>query len=182
MLTMLKYFLTAVEALCCLLLLVVILIQKTRSQGMGLAFGANMGEMLFGSQVGNVLTKTTVILAIIFLVNTTLLAFLGAERGVGSVTDRMPGGGAPIRQPVPSEMPVSMSETPAPSPKSEMPVSLSESPAPVSQPEMPVSVSEASAPVSPSESASGKFFLEPSASSQPVADAPTEEDSGDTAK
>ena len=84
----LTYFLVAVEAITSLLLIIVILLQKTKSQGAGLAFGAGVGEQLFGAQVGNVLTRTTVVLTIIFLVNTTLLVKLGLKGGGdSSVTD-----------------------------------------------------------------------------------------------
>jgi len=99
----LMYFLIVVEAIVSFMLIGIILIQKTKSQGMGLAFGSGMGESLFGSQVGNVLTKATVVLSIIFLINTTLLAMLGAGRRTSSVTDSitdtMPA------MPAPAEMP-----------------------------------------------------------------------------
>jgi len=88
--SVLTYALVVVEVLCSILLIGVILIQKTKSQGMGLAFGAGMGETLFGSQMGNVLTKTTVILGIVFLINTTALAFLGARRRESSIADSIP--------------------------------------------------------------------------------------------
>ena len=109
----LKFLLSFVEALCALLLLGVILLQKPKSHGMGMAFGAGVGETLFGSQVGNVLTRTTVILAVVFLVNTTLLALVGNPRGGGgSVTDTIPGHGGAAPSPVPSEMPVNVPEQP----------------------------------------------------------------------
>ena len=92
MLTALKYFLVAVEIITCLLLLVVILVQRTKNQGLGMALGGAMGESMFGAQMGNVLTKTTVVLAIIFLVTTTLLAMIGARTsgGESSVVDKSP--------------------------------------------------------------------------------------------
>ena len=84
------YLLIVVEILAALLLIGVVLIQKTKSQGMGLAFGAGMGESLFGAQVGNVLTKVTVMLAAIFLANTTVLAYLSRNRAEGeSVTSKV---------------------------------------------------------------------------------------------
>jgi preprotein translocase subunit SecG len=98
LLTILTYVLTLIEILSCVLLVGIILLQKPRGQGSGLAFGAGMGESLFGSQVGNVLTRTTVILGVVFLVNTALLAVLGsrgsAER---SVVDRLPPPAAPVQ-------------------------------------------------------------------------------------
>ena len=70
------HFLLAVEAVVCLMLIGIILIQKSKGQGLGLSFGSGAAESVFGGQMGNVLTRTTVILAIVFLVNTTLLAIL----------------------------------------------------------------------------------------------------------
>jgi preprotein translocase subunit SecG len=81
--------LVIVEVLVCVLLIGVILLQKSRSHGAGMAFGAGMGESLFGAQAGNVLTRATVILGIVFLVNTVALALLQSKRGVRSVADRV---------------------------------------------------------------------------------------------
>lgn len=82
----LKVLLIALEIMCSFLLIGAVLLQRTKGQGMGLAFGGGMGEALFGAQVGNVLTKATVILITVFVVNTTILALLGV-REAGSVTD-----------------------------------------------------------------------------------------------
>ena len=95
-----------VEAICGVLLVAIILLQKSRSHGAaaGLAFGAGMGESLFGAQATNVLQKITVVLATVFLVNTTLLAFLGSRRhreGGRSVTDSLPS--APIEATTPGQ-------------------------------------------------------------------------------
>lgn len=108
----LTYILVLVEAVVSFLLVGVILIQKTKAQGMGLAFGAGVGETLFGAQVGNVLTRTTVILAIVFLVNTTLLAVIGTARRATSVTDTIEEA-API---VPAAAPAAPWSPPAASP------------------------------------------------------------------
>jgi preprotein translocase subunit SecG len=74
------YVLSFLEVIVCAMLLGIILIQRSKGQGMGAAFGGTMGESLFGTQMGNVLTKATVVLAVIFLVNTTVLARLNAGR------------------------------------------------------------------------------------------------------
>jgi preprotein translocase subunit SecG len=87
MLTFLRYVLVLVEAVCSLLLIGVILMQRSKSQGLGMALGGQMGEALFGARMGNVLTRITVILGIVFLVNTTLLAYIGASNRRVSVTD-----------------------------------------------------------------------------------------------
>lgn len=85
---LLKALLVPVEIITCILLIAIILLQKTKSQGAGgLAFGAGMGETIFGPQVGNVLTKTTIVLGIVFLVNTVALSVLYSQKVVKSVVD-----------------------------------------------------------------------------------------------
>lgn len=74
------YLLTFVEVLTCILLITVILMQKTKNQGAGgLAFGSGMGEQLFGAQAGNVLTRVTSVLLAIFLANTCALSIVGSK-------------------------------------------------------------------------------------------------------
>lgn len=90
-----KAFLIFIEVLSSLLLIGVILLQKAKDEGLGLAFGAGVGESLFGSRAGNVLTKITIGLAIVFLANTLLIGVLVAGHGSGemrSITDRLPSG------------------------------------------------------------------------------------------
>ena len=69
-----KALLILIEIICSILLIVIVLLQRSKSEGLGLAFGSQMGESLFGARAGNVLVKVTVWLGIIFLVNTTVLA------------------------------------------------------------------------------------------------------------
>lgn len=86
-----KVILIVIEVMTSILLIGVILLQKSKDEGLGLAFGAGVGETLFGSRAGNVLTKITIGLAVVFLVNTLLIGVV-LRRGVssGSVTDRLP--------------------------------------------------------------------------------------------
>jgi preprotein translocase subunit SecG len=81
--TFLIVLLRIVEVFVCLLLIGVILLQRTK--GSGATIGGGMGESLFGAQMGNVLTKSTVVLGVIFLVNTLILSLLtrGPVRGTG---------------------------------------------------------------------------------------------------
>jgi preprotein translocase subunit SecG len=75
-------FLIVVEIIVSILLILVILVQPSKSGGLGgAAFGAGggVGEQLFGARTGNVLTKATIVLASIFLLNTLLLAFLYSQ-------------------------------------------------------------------------------------------------------
>ena len=80
----LKGLLVVVEALIGLLVIGLVLLQKARDQGLGLAFGSGVGESIFGSRAGNVLTKGTVWLGSAFMINTVLLAvlFAGKERSL----------------------------------------------------------------------------------------------------
>lgn len=109
-----------VEVLAAFLLIVVILAQKSKDQGLGMAFGGGMGESLFGSRAGNVLTRMTVGLAATFMVTTMLLGILFA-RGTtagGSVMDRadsaaplapaLPMQTAPAELPPASDMPLTV--------------------------------------------------------------------------
>lgn len=80
-----------VEVVSALLLVGIILLQKTKDEGLGLAFGAGVGETLFGSRAGNVLTKITIGLAVVFLVDTLVLGYMASGSVTsGSVTDRLP--------------------------------------------------------------------------------------------
>ncbi len=72
-------FLRVVEVLVCLLLVGVILLQRNKGQGAGVSFGGGSSEAVFGAQAGDVLTRTTVILGIVFLVNTLVLSILIAR-------------------------------------------------------------------------------------------------------
>lgn len=103
--SIIAYLLIIIEVLCSLLLVGVILLQRTKAQGAGMAFGAGVGESMFGSQVGNVLTRTTVILGIIFLVNTAVLVKILPGHRRASLADRIKD--APITAPaVPAPMPI----------------------------------------------------------------------------
>lgn len=85
-----RILLIVVEIVSCLLLIGVILLQQSKSQGMGVAFGGGMSETLFGSRAGNILTKITITLSIIFLANTTLLGIMYTSGGETSLVERAP--------------------------------------------------------------------------------------------
>ena len=74
-------FLYALEVIVCFLLGGVILLQKPKEGGLGVSFGGGMGEALFGAQMGNVLTKGTIILGTVFLLNTLVLSRLTSHSG-----------------------------------------------------------------------------------------------------
>jgi len=74
-------FLYILEVIICFLMGGVILLQKPKGGGLGVSFGGGMGESMFGAQMGNVLTKVTIILAAIFLLNTIALSRLTSGSG-----------------------------------------------------------------------------------------------------
>ena len=82
-LTVLCYTLIVVVAL---LLIGLIMIQPSKSGGMGAAFGG-IGEA-FGGKAGSHLTKTTVVMtAIFFIVALALAAFIGHGGGAKKASD-----------------------------------------------------------------------------------------------
>lgn len=103
----LRVLLIVVEVVTSLLLIGVILLQKTKSEGLGLAFGSGMGETLFGSRAGNVLTKITVTLALVFLANTAILGLLFTNAHETSIIDQR-------TAPLPVAAPAAPAEAPVP--------------------------------------------------------------------
>ena len=128
-LAILKSVLLIVEVLAAFLLVVVILAQKSKDQGLGMAFGSGMGESLFGSRAGNVLTRMTITLATVFMLTTIVLGVLFArgKSGSGSVMDRA------ASQPMAPTAPMAPAQAPAPMMPSDEPVAM-----PVEAPSAPV--------------------------------------------
>lgn len=62
------------------LMMLVILMQRPKSEGLGAAFGGGVTENIFGAQTTNVLTKITGWLAAIFFLLTFLLSILYARK------------------------------------------------------------------------------------------------------
>ena len=114
----LVYFLYVLEVIVCFLMGAVIMLQKPKDGGMGVSFGGGMGEALFGAQMGNVLTKTTVILGAVFLINTLVLSRLtshGSTSVMEGVKTSAPAGeqALPFSQQQRPAAPVSAPITPA---------------------------------------------------------------------
>ncbi|MDQ2868282.1 MAG: preprotein translocase subunit SecG [Verrucomicrobiota bacterium] len=75
--------LLGINMLVALLMVLVILMQRPKSEGLGAAFGGGVTENIFGAQTTNVLTKFTSWLAAIFFILTFLLSILYAKRSAG---------------------------------------------------------------------------------------------------
>ena len=67
-----------------LLMVLVILMQRPKSEGLGAAFGGGVTENIFGAQTTNVLVKFTAYLAAIFFVVTFVLSILYAKQASGN--------------------------------------------------------------------------------------------------
>lgn len=77
-------FCLVVFVLVAALMVLVILMQRPKSEGLGAAFGAGVTENIFGAQTTNVLVKFTTWLAGIFFVLTFALSVLYAHQSTAS--------------------------------------------------------------------------------------------------
>jgi preprotein translocase subunit SecG len=75
--------LLAVWLVVALLMVLVILMQRPKSEGLGAAFGGAVTENIFGAQTTNVLVKFTAWLAAIFFLVTFVLSILYARKSAG---------------------------------------------------------------------------------------------------
>ena len=76
--------LLAVWMIVALLMILVILMQRPKSEGLGAAFGGGVTENIFGAQTTNVLVKFTGYLAAIFFILTFVLSILYAKQASGT--------------------------------------------------------------------------------------------------
>lgn len=130
-------FLYVVEVVACLLLAMVVMIQKPKEGGLGGAIGGGMLEASLGADAGNVLIKTTAILGAVFLINTLVLArltstvhsksLMAGEAEVAPQAEQAPA--LPMSEPaIPEALPAVPEEAPAALPE-EAPAALPEVPA-----------------------------------------------------
>jgi preprotein translocase subunit SecG len=106
--------LLGIFVLVALLMVLVILMQRPKSEGLGAAFGGAVTENIFGAQTTNVLVKFTAWLAGIFFVLTLVLSILYAHQSTADSAFRrelMKSQAAPQTSPAPTA-------APQPSPKS----------------------------------------------------------------
>jgi preprotein translocase subunit SecG len=157
--------LLSILVVVCILLTLVVLMQRPKNEGLGAAFGSTMTENIFGAQTATVLTKATVYLGCIFFGITLLLTVLTArqsmERRVGVLESE-------VRKAAVSTAPkATTSPTAAGSPQASPSVAASVTPAssatPVASPS-PESSATPSASASPSPSAAADSSPAPSPS------------------
>ena len=151
--TLLINILLGIYVFDALLMMLVILMQRPKSEGLGAAFGGGVTENIFGAQTTNVLTKVTGWLAAIFFLLTFVLSILYARKAntPSNLSRELTKGQTPV--PVASATPVpGTSVSPAPA-NSATPTGT-----PAGSPTASPSVS-----VSPAQTVSSSVFPTPSA-------------------
>ena len=95
------YTLLGVNLLVCILLTLLVLMQKPRSEGLGAAFGGNFTDSIFGAQTSDILTKGTIWLGGIFMAITLVLGVLYSHRQAdqSNIKDQLSKPVAPISAP-----------------------------------------------------------------------------------
>jgi len=137
----------------CLLLVLVVLMQLPRSEGLGAAFGGGVTDNIFGAQTTHVLAKFTVWLGVAFFILTLLLAVAYSHQNKGQSELQ--------RQLLSAPVPAAAPAVPAASPEAVVPAAT---PAAVA-PEAP-----AAAPVAtPAPEAPAATTVQPEAAPAPVA-------------
>jgi len=124
--------LLAIDMLVAVLMTLVILMQRPKSEGLGAAFGGGVTENIFGAQTTNVLTKFTGWLAGIFFVLTFVLGILYARRSASDSSLHRELMGMPVATPAASVAPATglPASTPAASAANVSPSAAAQSSAP----------------------------------------------------
>ena len=79
--------LTFVEVLVCLLLILIVLMQRPRQEGLGASFGEGVTSQVWGAQTTNVLQKGTGWLATALFATTVTLAYCISQNNAGKAGD-----------------------------------------------------------------------------------------------
>jgi preprotein translocase subunit SecG len=100
--------LLVLHVVICLLLVLVVLMQLPRSEGLGAAFGSAVTENIFGAQTTHVLARFTVWLGVAFFAVTLLLAIAYSRRDLGrsEIQRELLNSAVPAASPSPMSTPV----------------------------------------------------------------------------
>src|SRR5580698_7283856 len=121
------YVCLAILVVACPLMCLVILMQRSKQEGLGAAFGGGITESIWGAQTSNVLVKATVVAASIFFVLSLTLARIYSHES-GSVTQ-----GSSIQQQLLAPVPAKTNAAPAPvTPPASTPAPVAPTTAPAS--------------------------------------------------
>ncbi len=125
----------------CLFMGLVIMMQRSKQEGLGAAFGGGFTESVWGAQTSNVLVKATVYATILFFILSISLARLysnrNAEDQLGSSVQQelLKPVAAPAKPTTPTTTPAAPATTPAPS--STAPAAPTPAPASATTPSKP---------------------------------------------
>ena len=161
-------FLYVVEVAVCLLLALVVMLQKPKEGGLGGVIGGGMAEAAFGADAGNVLIKVTIWLGAIFLINTLVLARLTSTIHTKTLMNDV-SAPAPIQQQLP-DLPAANIPAPAPAPAPAAPAPAATPAAPVPAP-APAPAAKPAAPAAPKAPAAPAPAAKPAAPAAPKAPA-----------
>lgn len=75
------YFTLFLFLILCSVLIFTILIQESKSMGLGASFGGDSGNSLFGTSTADVLKKITAYLIAIFMISCVVLSFWTSSLG-----------------------------------------------------------------------------------------------------
>ncbi|WP_009959155.1 preprotein translocase subunit SecG [Verrucomicrobium spinosum] len=142
-------FLLVLQVLICLLLILIVLMQRPRQEGLGAAFGSGTMDQAFGAHTTTVLQKGTTWLGIGFYVITFVLAVLvahkdGSKANVPALideADKKPAATAPAEPALPTT-PDAAAPAPAPAPAAEAPAAPAPAPAPAPEAAAPAPAAE----------------------------------------
>lgn len=151
--------LLAVWLLVALLMVLVILMQRPKSEGLGAAFGGAVTENIFGAQTTNVLVKFTAWLAAMFFLVTFVLSILYARKSAGESALRrelMKTQAAALASPAPGAARPSPASSAAPDSGAGVLPAGSATPAPSSAQSFPGSPASVAPSISPAASAKPK--------------------------
>lgn len=141
MLTFSIYLVGVLLVIVCLLIVLLVLMQRPKQEGLGAAFGAGVTDQIWGSQTTNVLQKGTVYLGVMFFVLSITLCVLEARKSRQFTGMKVPT--APVVAiPASPDTPASTTSTPfeiTPAPvtpvtETPAPAPAAESPAPATPP------------------------------------------------
>jgi preprotein translocase subunit SecG len=105
-------FVTVLHVLVCVILIVVVLLQRGKGAEIGAVFGGGASSTVFGSRgAGNFFTKLTTGAAIVFMVTSLVLSYLNTRTG-DSLLDEIDEPGAEQSAPAPDEAPGGFAEVP----------------------------------------------------------------------
>lgn len=139
-----KYIVFALLMIVCAMLLLLVLMQRPKQEGLGAAFGAQMTDQAFGARTTDVLKKGTIIFGSLFMILCFLLSVLMLnehhDKNKSTVLQNQP---KPVMPAVTPEQPAA--EAPAEQPAAEQPA---EAPA-AEQPAAPAVETPAEQPAAP---------------------------------